>query len=62
MSVAEAALRFSLSHPNVTSAIVGYSEARHIDEALQSFDKGAIPREMIEELLALIWEQETENR
>lgn len=33
-SIVQAALRFNLSHPAITTALVGFSEIKHIDEAV----------------------------
>jgi hypothetical protein len=37
-SVVEAALRFNVSNPHVTSALVGFSEKAHIDEAVNAME------------------------
>ncbi len=47
-SVVEAAIRFNVSHPAITSALVGFTTKRHIDEAVaavedfQPYDAGHI--------------------
>ena len=40
LDLKQAALRFTLSHPAVTSAIVGFGSAEHIDEALRFLSAG----------------------
>lgn len=49
----ELALRFSLSHPNVTSVIVGVSEPLHVDEAVLSLNAGPIPKELLTKLQSI---------
>ena len=44
------ALRFALSHPAVSSAIVGFSEPCHVDDALEAEHAGAIPNEVLSQL------------
>jgi aryl-alcohol dehydrogenase-like predicted oxidoreductase len=41
--VKEMALRFVLSHPSVTSAIVGIGEPGHVDEAVRYLNAGPLP-------------------
>lgn len=53
LSLREAALRFVLSHPGVNSAIVGFGDPRHIDEAVASAANGALPADLISELLSV---------
>jgi aryl-alcohol dehydrogenase-like predicted oxidoreductase len=48
----EVALRFALFHPQVNSAIVGMSEPEHVDRALVACEKGPLPDEHVERLLA----------
>jgi L-galactose dehydrogenase/L-glyceraldehyde 3-phosphate reductase len=43
LDMKELALRFSLSHPAVTAAIVGFGEPGHVDEALVYLDAGPLP-------------------
>ena len=40
---AQVALRFVLSNPDVSCAVIGSSELRHIDEALQAAERGPLP-------------------
>jgi aryl-alcohol dehydrogenase-like predicted oxidoreductase len=51
MSVQEAALRFAVSEPGVTAAIVGFSEPGHVDKALTWMRHGPLDEESIERLL-----------
>jgi aryl-alcohol dehydrogenase-like predicted oxidoreductase len=46
----EAAIRFVLSHPQISSAIVGFSECRHVDQALQYAEHGPLPAELLRKL------------
>jgi L-galactose dehydrogenase/L-glyceraldehyde 3-phosphate reductase len=49
----ELALRFSLSHPSVTSAIVGFGEPSHVDDALRYLDAGHLPDALLSRLRQL---------
>jgi aryl-alcohol dehydrogenase-like predicted oxidoreductase len=44
------ALQFSLSHPGVASAIVGFSEPSHVDEAVDFLNAGPIPQQLLKKL------------
>ena len=50
---AQAALRFVLSNPDVSAAIIGSAELHHIDEALEAERRGPLPGEALERLDAL---------
>ena len=50
IDVKEAALRFVLSHPQVTAAIIGFSEPAHIDDAVGYLAAGHLPPEVLDEL------------
>ena len=50
---AQVALRFVLSNPHVSAAIIGISELHHIDEALQAQSMGPLPRDVLAQLDAL---------
>jgi len=39
----QAAVRFAISHRNVTSAILGFSEPEHVDEAVAALNAGPFP-------------------
>lgn len=47
MSLKEAALRFVLANPLIASAIVGFGEPGHVDEAAHNAAKGALPNELM---------------
>jgi len=47
---AQVALRFVLSHPDVSCAIVGAAELRHLDEALAAQAMGPLPVEVLAKL------------
>lgn len=49
----QVALRFVLTNPDVSCAIIGSSELQHIDEALQAEAMGPLPPEVIARLDAL---------
>ncbi|MEO2048516.1 MAG: aldo/keto reductase [Pirellulales bacterium] len=46
----ESTVRFVLSHEHITSAIIGFGDASHVDEALDFLTAGPLPTETIEEL------------
>jgi L-galactose dehydrogenase/L-glyceraldehyde 3-phosphate reductase len=48
--VKELALRFSLSHPALTSAIVGFGETDHVDEAMRYLAAGPLPDAVLSRL------------
>jgi D-threo-aldose 1-dehydrogenase len=50
---AQVALRFVLSNPDVSAAIIGSAELHHIDEALQAAAMGPLPAEVLARLDAL---------
>jgi L-galactose dehydrogenase/L-glyceraldehyde 3-phosphate reductase len=47
---AQVALRFALSHPDVSCAIIGAAELHHIDEALAAQAMGPLPGEVLAKL------------
>jgi L-galactose dehydrogenase/L-glyceraldehyde 3-phosphate reductase len=50
---AQVALRFVLSNPDVSCAVIGSAELHHIDEALQAAATGPLPPEVLARLDAL---------
>lgn len=50
---AQIALRFVLSNPNVSCAVIGMAELHHIDEALQAAEMGPLPAKLLARLDAL---------
>lgn len=46
----QVALRFVLSNPDVSAAIIGSAELHHIDEALQAVDMGPLPPQVLARL------------
>jgi hypothetical protein len=44
------ALRFVLSKPNISCALVGLAEPAHLEEALAGVEKGPLPKEAIKQL------------
>ncbi len=50
---AQTAIRFALSHGNVSGVLVGIAELDQIDEALAAIDLGPLPEEALEELSGL---------
>jgi len=49
----QVALRFVLSKPDVSAAIIGSAELHHIDEALQAAEMGPLPPQVLARLEAL---------
>jgi aryl-alcohol dehydrogenase-like predicted oxidoreductase len=47
---AQVALRFVLSNPDVSAAIIGSAELHHIDEALQAAEMGPLPPQVLARL------------
>jgi L-galactose dehydrogenase/L-glyceraldehyde 3-phosphate reductase len=50
---AQVALRFVLSNPDVSCAVIGSAELHHIDEALQAAEMGSLPAQTLTRLDAL---------
>jgi L-glyceraldehyde 3-phosphate reductase len=50
LSLPELAVRFGLSHPGVTSALIGFSCPEQIDEAVRFCAAGPLPPELLERL------------
>jgi D-threo-aldose 1-dehydrogenase len=50
---AQVALRFALSNPDVSCAVIGSAELQHIDEALQAAEMGPLPAQTLARLDAL---------
>jgi len=50
---AQVALRFVLSNPDVSCAVLGSSELHHIDEALAAVEMGPLPADVLSRLEAL---------
>ena len=50
---AQVALRFVLSNPVVSAAIIGSAELKHIDEALEAAARGPLPPQVLTRLDAL---------
>jgi aryl-alcohol dehydrogenase-like predicted oxidoreductase len=50
---AQVALRFVLSNPHISCAVLGSAELHHIDEALAAADMGPLPADVLARLDAL---------
>ena len=57
MSLPEMALRFVLSHPAVTTVIVGMRKQEHVRENLALSDKGSLNPELLQELKHHRWDR-----
>jgi len=57
-SLPQAALRFVLMHPGVSTALVGFSDADQIREAASAAEHGPLPRAHMERLREL-WGRST---
>ena len=53
MGLREAAVRFALSHPSVSSAIIGFGEPKHVDDAFDMAGRGPLPEDLLERLRQL---------
>ncbi len=53
-SIRDAALRFVAGTEGVASAIIGFGEVEHVDEALASLEAGPLSSEELERLLAIV--------
>ena len=51
LSIQSAAIRFVTGNPQFTSAIVGFSETDHIDEAISACEAGPLPDSLVQEIL-----------
>ncbi len=47
---AQTALRFALSNPDISCAVIGLAEPGHLDEAMAGAERGALPPEALEAL------------
>jgi aryl-alcohol dehydrogenase-like predicted oxidoreductase len=52
MQPREAALRFVISHPGVTSAIIGFGEPEHVEAATEVLKQGPLPEGLASQLVA----------
>lgn len=57
MSLPEMALRFVLSHPAVSTTIVGMRRLEHVRENIALSDKGPLSRELLQELKHHRWDR-----
>jgi aryl-alcohol dehydrogenase-like predicted oxidoreductase len=53
--LSEAALRFCLSHPAVSTVIAGMRQAKHVHANAEAVDKGPLPAELLERLADHAW-------
>jgi aryl-alcohol dehydrogenase-like predicted oxidoreductase len=54
-SLPEAALRFCLSHPAVSTVIAGMRQARHVESNMRASNKGPLAAEDLERLKDHAW-------
>jgi D-threo-aldose 1-dehydrogenase len=52
-SGAQAALRFSLACPLLSTVVIGIGESRHLDEALAAAEMGPLPEKVVRELAGM---------
>ena len=52
-SLMEASIRFALTHPGLTTVLVGYSEFSHLEAAIEAIERGPLPAAAVEELRGL---------
>ncbi len=53
ISPVEGAVRFVLSSPKVSTAVIGFSELAHIEEAVAASNNGVLPADLVQELEAV---------
>lgn len=49
-SLTELGERFVISHPNVSTMLVGYSTLQHLEEAITAVNKGALPASVVQRI------------
>jgi aryl-alcohol dehydrogenase-like predicted oxidoreductase len=57
MSLPEMALRFVLSHPAVSTVIIGMRKLQHVEENIALSDKGPLSPELLQKLKAHRWDR-----
>jgi aryl-alcohol dehydrogenase-like predicted oxidoreductase len=57
MTLPEMALRFILSHPAVSTTIVGMRDAKHVRENIAASDAGPLPADLLNELKHHRWDR-----
>jgi aryl-alcohol dehydrogenase-like predicted oxidoreductase len=50
--LAQTALRFALSRPEVTTVLVGFSDVAQVEDAVASAAKGSLPQTLLSEIEA----------
>jgi aryl-alcohol dehydrogenase-like predicted oxidoreductase len=58
MTMAEMALRFILSNPNVSTVIPGMRKSRYVEANVAASEAGPLPEELLEKLRAHRWDRE----
>ena len=51
-SLTELGERFVISHPNVSTMLVGYSTLQHLEEAIAAVNKGPLPAAAVQRIIA----------
>ena len=51
-SLTELAERFVISHPGVSTMLIGYSTLQHLDEAIAAVNKGPLPEKVLKKIAA----------
>jgi len=57
MTLPEMAIRFILSHPEVSTTIVGMRNPHHVRQNLALSDAGPLPAQLIQELRKHRWDR-----
>jgi aryl-alcohol dehydrogenase-like predicted oxidoreductase len=57
MGVKEAAVRFAISHADVSSALIGFGDPSHVDEALGYLGAGPLPPDLLNSLVDLDYDE-----
>jgi aryl-alcohol dehydrogenase-like predicted oxidoreductase len=53
-SLAELALRFAISHPAISTALVGFSDLDQIEQAAAAVEKGSLPAATLDRIGELL--------
>jgi len=53
-SLVEAALRFALSKPQVSTALIGFSSLEQLEEAVECAERGPLPAEVLDRIAAVV--------
>jgi aryl-alcohol dehydrogenase-like predicted oxidoreductase len=61
MTREEAAIRFAISHPQVTSAIVGFASPQEVERAVRFAYRGPLEAELVARLMQFAWQSSSNS-